>query len=460
MRSVVGFVLTLFAASALASSRICTSADTLLFGQQQVGTTATQTAVVSNCGDAPFSFTDVSVHPATAPAFHIDTTCATGQMLAPNDSCSVSVQFAPLAPGQVSGGLWLHNTTATPDQIVTFYGRGIDAQAGTAALAFSPPIVDFGSVALGAQAGPIDLLLTNTGGASLVPSALVINGATPYDFAAELLGDADECTVGSAIAPGATCRLHLYFVPQQAGVRSANIVVDAPQLATLAITTISGYALAAAGAPDVDVTEFHHPPDGQYFLTADPAEAAFLDAGGLGPEWQRTGMHFAAWSRDDVSIPNTLPVCRFFGTPGFGPNSHFYTANPDECALVENNPHWIYEGIAFRARLRRDSQAVAAGCRRHGVAASLRFGPGARRADGHRRLGVRRTGVLRAALGLLPFASWSRSRTSSSSRSARARCSTSRRRTRSSGPRTTSRTCGCSSSGSSGRRSPASRSAW
>ena len=48
---------------------------------------------------------------------------------------------------------------------------------------------------------------------------------------------------------------------------------------------------------------------------------------------------------------DTLEVatCRFFGTPGIGPDSHFYTNDATECALVRSNPAWTYEGIAFNA---------------------------------------------------------------------------------------------------------------
>lgn len=344
-------VAALTASPAFAVSRICTSADTLLFGEQPVGTIVGHGATVSNCGDDVLSFTDVSIHPATSSEFAVGTTCSTGQTLAPGDACTITVHFEPVVPGQVSGGLWLHNTTNTPDQIVTFYGRGVDSQAGTAVLTFSPPQADFGNVVVGTQAGPLDVMLVNSGSMPLVPSALVINGAAPYDFQGQLHGDADECAVGVAIAAGSSCRLHLYFTPQQPGVRSANLVVDAPQLASLAIMSIVGRGIAASSAADVDVVEFYHSTDGQYFLTADGVEATFLDSGGLGPDWHRTGMHFAAWSRDDVGIAATLPVCRFFGKPGIGPNSHFYTANPDECALVKNNPFWMYENIAFRAVL-------------------------------------------------------------------------------------------------------------
>jgi serine protease len=44
-------------------------------------------------------------------------------------------------------------------------------------------------------------------------------------------------------------------------------------------------------------------------------------------------------------------VCRFFGTPGIGPNSHFYTGYARECDIVRKDAHWIEEGATFRARL-------------------------------------------------------------------------------------------------------------
>ncbi len=46
-----------------------------------------------------------------------------------------------------------------------------------------------------------------------------------------------------------------------------------------------------------------------------------------------------------------MPVCRFYGTPGKGPNSHFYTADAGECAQVKKDPGWTYEGIAYYIKL-------------------------------------------------------------------------------------------------------------
>src|SRR5204863_5786812 len=57
----------------------------------------------------------------------------------------------------------------------------------------------------------------------------------------------------------------------------------------------------------------------------------------------------------------TVPVCRFFGNPGVGPNSHFYTADAAECAKVKNNPDWIFEAIAFYITLPTNYTSCPAG---------------------------------------------------------------------------------------------------
>ncbi len=87
---------------------------------------------------------------------------------------------------------------------------------------------------------------------------------------------------------------------------------------------------------------------GHYFLTAFPEEAAALDAGAQNGAWRRTGFAFQVWDADDAVA---VDVCRFFGTPGVGPNSHFYTGHPPECAALNANALWNFEAIGFRMRL-------------------------------------------------------------------------------------------------------------
>jgi hypothetical protein len=81
-------------------------------------------------------------------------------------------------------------------------------------------------------------------------------------------------------------------------------------------------------------------------MTAQSDEISGLDAGAFNFAFQRTGGGFNAW---DAQAAGTVPVCRFFTTPGtFGTkSSHFYTANQAECDGLKLNPNWIYEKIAF-----------------------------------------------------------------------------------------------------------------
>jgi hypothetical protein len=70
--------------------------------------------------------------------------------------------------------------------------------------------------------------------------------------------------------------------------------------------------------------EFYNAKNNHYFLTANPAEVAALDAGTTVKGWTRTGGQFTAFTEPAAGL---AAVCRFFGTPGKGPDSHFYTAD-------------------------------------------------------------------------------------------------------------------------------------
>ena len=103
-------------------------------------------------------------------------------------------------------------------------------------------------------------------------------------------------------------------------------------------------APAKLDAGQLDVIEYYAPSLNHYFMTADAAEAAMLDAGVLVPGWTRTGFQFKAWTLDSGV---GLPACRFFGTAGIGPNTHVFSINPAECAKLHGDPRWTSEGTAF-----------------------------------------------------------------------------------------------------------------
>jgi hypothetical protein len=115
--------------------------------------------------------------------------------------------------------------------------------------------------------------------------------------------------------------------------------------ATAALSVLSAQG-AAAIEPTANVIEYYNAPLNHFFITAYPDEAAMLDQGLVVKGWTRTGVTWSAWANAGDSA-TAVPVCRFFGTPGKGPNSHFYTADANECAVVKQNPGWTFEAIAF-----------------------------------------------------------------------------------------------------------------
>jgi hypothetical protein len=99
----------------------------------------------------------------------------------------------------------------------------------------------------------------------------------------------------------------------------------------------------------VDTADFPGSAGGHFFYTIDGSpESAVVDSGAAG-NWKRTGQSFGIGGPD--------AVCRFYGSQEPGPNSHFYTIDPNECSFVASlqayptpgtTPQWNFEGLAFR----------------------------------------------------------------------------------------------------------------
>jgi len=85
-----------------------------------------------------------------------------------------------------------------------------------------------------------------------------------------------------------------------------------------------------SGDEPVPVVEYYHAAVDRYFITSLPAEIAALD-GGTFTGWQRTGLGFKAWPS---ARAGSVPICRFWLPPPIG--SHFFAADPAECARVQS----------------------------------------------------------------------------------------------------------------------------
>ncbi len=83
-----------------------------------------------------------------------------------------------------------------------------------------------------------------------------------------------------------------------------------------------------------------------YLVTADPSEIAALD-GGAFAGWARTGQSFPVFAEAADSGDPTSPVCRYYGRPEYGLDTHFYSALPQECAAIKPmfGDAWIEETL-------------------------------------------------------------------------------------------------------------------
>jgi len=136
------------------------------------------------------------------------------------------------------------------------------------------------------------------------------------------------------VAADPTAMARFIRMRQVFGGREDNLIVDVHQ----------PFALQGSEAR---VLEFYLPALDHYFIAAGQDEIDIILAGVAGP-WELTGQSFKAWMRMPAdAITNIGPVCRFYGRPAGGPNSHFFTASAEECQLVKERGGWFYEGIGF-----------------------------------------------------------------------------------------------------------------
>jgi hypothetical protein len=226
--------------------------NTFSFGQVTSGQTASQTFTLINrnpTGSAP-----ITVHRVTSgPPFLSTTTC--GQPLAVNQSCTVTVTYAPT--NQVASGT--ASPPSTPDAgTLTIesdaaqspYVLAINGQAGPVAVgnpANSVPLATyllsqnslvFPSIPVGNLSTPQTVTVTNTGTVALHVTGLI---ATP-DFTAQ-----NAC---GTVAPSTTCTLTITSTPQTAGPHNAAL-----EIATDSSTSLEFLSLVSiASAPPLTLS--------------------------------------------------------------------------------------------------------------------------------------------------------------------------------------------------------------
>ena len=124
-----------------------------------------------------------------------------------------------------------------------------------------------------------------------------------------------------------------------------------------------GFAAAAAPLQAAELVEYYHEGLDHYFVTHHAAEIQALDSG-VHKGWARTGLTIHTYDSTTGAGAGSTAVCRFYGNPAYGLDSHFYSASKAECDAVRQKwpDAWILETEeAFRVHTIDAAGACPAG---------------------------------------------------------------------------------------------------
>jgi hypothetical protein len=161
----------------------------------------TQAVDVYNAGGVPLAVDSIAIEGGDSGDFKFQgSSCG---WIDPGQQCSVSVSFAPAAPGAKTATLAVKLKEA-PEQVVTLQGEAVPAE-----LAFTPASYDFGIQRVNRGEGSGSLQLANEGAAAVQLGWLGISGPDSNNF----WTSGGDCWNGRWLAPGESCTVGVGFNP-------------------------------------------------------------------------------------------------------------------------------------------------------------------------------------------------------------------------------------------------------
>lgn len=182
------------------------SSSSLTYVKQLIGTTsAAQTVIITNTGS-----TALQITPFVVSGDFVETDdCHNSAGIAAGKNCSVSISFAPTAPGTRTGSLTVTSNDGASPTTISLSGFG-----GAPVVSLSVPSLSFASQLAGTTSGAQSFTLTNTGDEPLTITSLAASG----DFS-----QTNNCAATLAIS--ATCTVNVTFTPTLRGTRNGAVTL-------------------------------------------------------------------------------------------------------------------------------------------------------------------------------------------------------------------------------------------
>ncbi len=300
------------------------------FGYVSVGTTSAPLPTkIRNVGSAPTPSLVVKLSQTPSP-FSIEIDACSRKVLAPQDTCTISMVFSPTTLDLVSNSLSVTAGTVTGTDI-RLSGTGVAKP--TPMLSLQPPQGTFGVVDVG-NSGSVTFTVTNTGSSSASALRVGYTGGPAFQLTS------DQCS-NQGLAIGASCTFAVTFMPTAAGPANGNVTVQSLDLGTPVTATLTGTGRAPGTVHKVGRNAFglagHSgsliSPDNvlSCYATSCPP-VAYPDGSQIAlsavPD---VGFSFIGWT--DGPCHNTSPDCKFTLTNDvivsatFGPRAYMFVTS-------------------------------------------------------------------------------------------------------------------------------------
>jgi Repeat of unknown function (DUF346) len=220
------------------------SPSSLAYGDQVIHTPATKSVTVTSVGPDPVTINPVVVAGTNAADFSLASDTCSGQTIAVNSTCTISITFTPGALGSRTASLTIRDDGRIAHDPIALTGNGVPSP--TAAQA----VFDAGQIAFGAQlvetATSHDIHLSNPGTADLSITSIDVRN-TSSAGGNDFTGSSSTCPLyPHTLAAGASCTITVTFAPNGIGSRTGTLTVTASN----AQSTPSSVALTGTGLAD------------------------------------------------------------------------------------------------------------------------------------------------------------------------------------------------------------------
>ena len=282
----------------------------LAFGDVMTGDQARLNLTVSNqgSGNAVLTVDEIQLGSLASEHFHLEDLPAFPAYLNRGDALELGVVFHPATTGELADRVVIASDDPDDPQLeIPLSGRGVVPD-----LVVDPAPVDFGEVRIG-ESLPLEISLTNAGGAPLAITGIAFASDSPDEFAlssdpatgfdlAALSPDAPQL-----LQPDETRFVSLAYSPADSGADAGSLLIDCPDIEPpqreVAVAA-SGYVppIIEVDPLELDFGDLHLRADTQLPLVVRNLGGRFLEISSLVIEG---GMN--AFSIQPQSLPNIAP---------------------------------------------------------------------------------------------------------------------------------------------------------